>query len=62
MVRTRQQVLGTSTAINEQIHNGWHLAIDEVEEQAQWLTNVKQNVDSMQAAMEQVDAMMMHIA
>ena len=32
MTRTRQQVLGASTAINEQTHNGRQLALDEVEE------------------------------
>lgn len=41
MVRTRQQVLGASTSVNEQMHNGRQPAIDEVEEQAQRLTNVE---------------------
>ena len=49
---THQQVLGAFVATNEQTYNWWHLAIDEVEEQARQLYNVKQNVDTMRAAMK----------
>ena len=62
MVRTRQKVSGTSTAANEQTHNKWYSAIDKVEEQARRLSNVEQNIDTMQAAMEWVEAMMMQMA
>ena len=61
MARIDQQGLGPSVAINKQTHNEWHLAIDEVEKQARRLYNVEQNVDTIQAAMEQVEAMMMHM-
>ena len=56
MARTHQQVSGALTSINEQTHNGWQLAIDEVEEQARRLSIVEQNVDAMRAAMEWVEA------
>ena len=62
MARTRQQVLGALVMANDQMHNGWHLAIVEVEEQAQWLTNVEHNVDIMKIVIERVEAMMMHMA
>ena len=62
MARTCQQVSEASAAVNEQTHNGWHSAIDEVEEQARWLSDVEHNVDTMRAAMERVEAMMMHMA
>ena len=38
------------------------MVIDDVEEQAIQLSNVEQNVDTMQATMERVEAMMMHMA
>ena len=62
MARTHQQVTGASTAVNEQTHNGQYSAIDEVEEQAWPLSNVEQNVNTMRAAMEPVEAMMMNMA
>ena len=62
MARTRQQVSRTSAAINELTHNGRHSTINEVEEQARRLSNVEQNVDTMRAVMELVEAMMMHMA
>ena len=62
MARTHQQVLGALATANDQMHNGWHLAIVGVEEQAQWLTNVEHNVDIMKIMIECVEAMMMHMA
>ena len=37
------------------------MAIDEVEEQARRFFNVEQNIDTMRAVMERVEAMMMHM-
>ena len=62
MARTRQLVSGASAAVNEQTHNGRQSAIDEVEEQAQWSSKVKHNVNTMWAMTERVKAMMMHMA
>ena len=61
MTRTRQQISEASAAVNEQTHNRQQSALDEVEEQAQRLSSVEQNVDTMQAAMEGMEAMMMHM-
>ena len=36
--------------------------IDEVEEQVRRVSNVEQNVNTMRASMERVEAMMMHMA
>ena len=38
------------------------LAIADIDDQARRLTNVEQNVDIMRAMMEQIEAMMMHMA
>ena len=62
MTIIRQHVSGASTAINEQTHNGRKLAIDEVEEQARLLSKIEQNVDIMQASIEWVEVIMMHMA
>ena len=61
MARTRQQILGASVVVNEQTHNGRQSAIDEVEEQARQLYNVEHNVNTMRAAIERVEVMMMHM-
>ena len=60
MARIRQQVSGTSIVVNEQTHNGRYSTIDKVEEQATRLTNAEKNLDTMQATMERVEAMMRH--
>ena len=52
---------GASTVINEQTHNGQQSALDEVEEQARQLSSVEQNVDTIRAAIEQMEAMIMHM-
>ena len=62
MARSRQQVSWVSTVVNEQTHEGRQSTIDEVEEQARHLSNVKQNIDTMRAAVEHVETIMMHIA
>ena len=61
MARTRQQVSGASSTINVQMHNGRQSAIDEVEEQARWLFNIEQNVDTMRATIKRVEATMMRM-
>lgn len=62
MTRARKEVSGALAAINDQLHNGWHLAIIEAEEQAQRITNMEQNVGTMRATIERVEAIMMHMA
>ena len=62
MARTRQQVLGAWAAVNEQTHTGQQSTLDDVKEQARRLSNVEQNMNTMRATMEQVEAMMMHMA
>ena len=62
MIRTCQKVSEASIAINEQTHNGQQSAIEELEEQARWLSNAEHNVNTIWAAIEWVEVMMMHMA
>ena len=47
MAKTHQHVSRASAAVNKQAHTGRQSALDEVEEQARWLSNVEHNVDIM---------------
>ena len=62
MERAHQQVSEASIAVNEQTHNRQHSAIDEVEEQVRRLSNMEQNIDTIRAAIERVEAMMIYMA
>ena len=66
MARIRQQVSWTSALANEQTqeqtHKGRHSIIDKVEQHVRWLSYVEQNVDTMQAVVEWVEALMVQMA